>query len=126
MIREYVADLLPTGALFEWYRSSILTVEPNGDSNAALQPMTLYVEMDPAFESYDLTHMRQHLAAYYLYFWSYAFAGLPECAGDACLDDTQLLAKMSDTRLAALTRSDYTWAQNGGTTSPTPGDDIFQ
>lgn len=126
MIRGYVANLLPTGTLFEWYRSSVLTVEPNGDSNAALQPMMLYAAMDPTFESYDPTHMREHCAAYHLYFWSYAFAGPPECSGDACLADAKMLAHMSDERLAALTRSDYTWAQSTGASSPTPNDDVYQ
>jgi hypothetical protein len=33
---------------------------------------------------------------------------------------------MSNSRLAALTRSDYTWAHNDGTTSPMPGDDSYR
>jgi hypothetical protein len=82
--------------------------------------------MDPAFESYDPTHMREHCAANHLYFWSYAFAGPPECSGDACLGNAKVLAKMSDARLAALMRSDYSWAQDAGTLSPTPDDDLYQ
>ncbi|MBN1890057.1 MAG: hypothetical protein JW850_18820 [Thermoflexales bacterium] len=124
-IRQYVAELLPTGTLFEWYRSSVLTVEPEGDSNAALEPMMLYADMAPTFESYDTTHMREHCAAYHLYFWSYAFAGPPPCSGNGCLAMNKLLAKLSDAQLAAASRSDYTWAQSGGQSTPTADDDTY-
>jgi len=122
-IRESVAELLPTGTLLEWYWSSNLTVEPEGDSNDDLKPMVMYAAMDPAYESDD---MDKHLAAQHLYFWSYAFDGTSACAGDACLGMTRLLSKMSDAQLAAVMRSDYRWAQNGGQDTATPADDTYQ
>ena len=125
VIREYVAELLPTGTLFEWYWSSSLTVSPNGDANDALKPMTMYAAMNPAYVS-DPTNMRQHCAAYHLYFWSYAFDGPAACTGEACLAMTKLLSKMADAQLAAVMRSDYAWSQNGGASTATPDDDIYQ
>ncbi len=127
VVRGYVAELLPKGVLFEWYRSSVLTVDPNGDTNQELQPMTLYADMTPDFVGYDPTNMKKHCAAWNLYFWSYAFAGPPECSGDECLTSpARMLSKMSDARLAALMRSDYTWAQNAGALTSTPDDDTYQ
>jgi hypothetical protein len=124
VVREYVAELLPTGVLFEWYRSSTLTVNPNGDANEELQPMMLYSDMTPGFVWDD---MGKHCAAWNLYFWSYAFAGPPECSGDACLTSpAKMLSRMSEARLAALMRSDYTWAQNAWTLTSTPDDDTYQ
>lgn len=124
VIREYVAELLPKGVFFEWYRSSVLTVEPGGDSNAELEPMMMYADMTPNYVGDD---MSKHCAAWNLYFWSYAFAGPPECTGDACLaSPAKMLSRVSDARLAALMRSDYTWAQNVGAFTATPGDDTYQ
>jgi len=122
MVREYISELLPTGTLFEWYHSSDWTTEPQGDSNDALKPMTLYAVMNPAYVTEDKD---KHLAAKYLYFWSYAFDGPAACAGDACLSMTRLLSKMSDSQLAAVMRSDYRWTQNGGQSSSTPQDDTY-
>lgn len=122
-VRERVADLLPTGTLFEWYRSSNWTAEPVGDSNDDLKPMMMYTAMDP---TYAESGKDKHMAAKYLYFWSYAFDGPPECSGDACLGDARMLSRMSDARLAALMRSDYTWAQSAGTLTATPDDDTYQ
>jgi hypothetical protein len=122
-VRECVEELLPTGTLFEWYWSSSWTTEPEGDSNADLKPMMLYVAMDPAYASEGL---EKHMAAQHLYFWSYAFAGPAACSGDGCLGMTRLLSKMSDDQLAAVMRSDYRWAQNGGASTATPGDDAYQ
>jgi hypothetical protein len=71
--------------------------------------------------------MSKHCAAWNLYFWSYAFAGPPECSGDACLiSPAKMLSKVSDARLAVLMRSDYTWAQNAGGLTSTPDDDTYQ
>ena len=123
LVRERVAELLPQGVLFEWYRSSVLTVPPNGDANDDLQPMMLYVEMTPSFA---VDNMSKHCAARHLYFWSYAFSGPPECTGDGCLvGPAKMLSKMSDQRLAALMRSDYTWAQNAGALTASPDDDTY-
>lgn len=124
-IREQVVELTPTGTLFEWYWSSSLTVSPNGDTNAALKPMMLYAALTPAYVS-DATNMRQHCAAYHLYFWSYAFDGPATCTGEACLAMSRLLSKMTDTQLAAVTRSDYAWSQTGGAATATPDDDLHQ
>ncbi len=122
MVREYVAELLPTSVLFEWYRSSTLPVDP--DANQELQLMTLYSEMIPDFVS---DYVGKHSAGRDLYFWSYAFAGPPECNGDACLiSPARMLSRVSDARLAALMRSDYIWAQVAGTLTSTPDDDTYQ
>ncbi len=122
MIRGYVADLLPTGILFEWYRSSALTLPNKGDRNAPMESMMLYAEMSPAFAVDD---MSKHVAARHLYFWSYAFSGPAACAGDACLNIDRLLARMSDDQLAALMRSDVFWQQTGGTSTGSPIDDTY-
>jgi hypothetical protein len=122
-VREYIAELLPTGTLFEWYWSSGWTTGANGDSNDDLKPMVMYAAMDPAYESDD---MDKHLAAQHLYFWSYAFDGPSACVGDACLGMTRLLSRMSDAQLAAVMRSDYRWAQNAGQDTPSPDDDTYQ
>jgi len=122
MSREYIAGLLPTGTLFEWYHSSSLTVEPWGDSNEGLKPMILWADMHPDYEWDD---MSKHCAAYNLYFWSYAFAGPAACSGEACLGMNRLLARLSDAQLAAVSRSDYTWAQSAGNLTPTPNDDAY-
>jgi hypothetical protein len=127
LIREYIATLLPTDVLFEWYWSSVLTVNPNGDTNTALKPMMMYAEMSPDFAPDD---MSKHCAAWNLYFWSYAFDGPAECTGTACLGVDKLLARMSDAQLAALMRSDYTWSQEAGaltgSVTATPEDDVYQ
>ena len=124
LVRERVAELLPLGVLFEWYRSSVLTIPPIGDANDELQPMMLYAEMTPSFAGDD---MSKHCAARHLYFWSYAFSGPPECSGDGCLvGPAKMLSKMSDARLAALMRSDYTWTQSTGALTASPDDDTYQ
>jgi hypothetical protein len=123
VIRSFVEQLLPEGVLFEWYWSSNLTVNPNGDTNAALKPMMMYAEMSPDFVPDD---MSKHRAAWNVYFWSYAFDGPAACSGSACLEMNTLLAKMSDEQLAAVMRSDYAWAQSAGATTDSPSDDAFQ
>jgi hypothetical protein len=123
VIREYVDELLSKGVLFEWYRASSLTVNPSGDTNFALEPMMLYADMTPDFVAGD---MSKHRAAWNLYFWSYAFDGPAACTGNECLSMNKLLSKMSDEQLAALMRSDYTWAQNAGALTASPGDDTYQ
>jgi len=122
-VRDYVTGLLRQGILFEWYRSSNLTVEPNGYSNDPLQPMMLYAEMHPNFVADD---MSKHIAARHLYFWAYAFNGPASCTGTLCINIDRLLAKMTNDQLAALMRSDYTWSQTSGQTTATPDDDTYQ
>ncbi len=122
VVREYIADLIPTGTLFEWYWSSEWTTLPQGDANDALKPLIFYAEMDPAFETADLD---KHLAAQHLYFWSHAFDGPAACTGDACLDMTRVLSKMSDQQLADVMEADYYWVQDGGQTTETPEDDTY-
>ncbi len=122
VVREYIETLIPTGIRFEWYQSSEWTTPPEGDPNDALKPMTLYTEMDPAFET---DQKDKHLAAQHLYFWSYSFAGPAACTGEDCLDMTKLLGKMSDDQLAAVLRSDYRWQQDGGQDTATPEDDTY-
>jgi len=121
-IRKYVADLLPTGILFEWYRSSVLTLPNQGDRNEPMEHMMLYADMHPA---YVADAMSRHIAARHLYFWSYAFDGPPSCAGDACLHIHTLLARLSDAQLAALMRSDVMWQQTGGLYTASPNDDVY-
>lgn len=122
VVREYIAELIPGGTLFEWYWSSIWTTPPQGYANEELQRMTFYAEMDPAFESQNVD---KHLVAQHLYLWSYAFAGPAACTGEACLDMTRVLAQMSNEQLAAVTRSDYRWAQQEGQDTATPADDTY-
>lgn len=119
---QYVAELIPTGTLFEWYWSSAWTTLPQGDANDALKTMTLYAEMDPAYATADLD---KHQAAKHLYFWSYAFEGPEPCTGEACLAMTRLLAKMGDDQLAAVMRSDHRWLQDAGQATASPGDDTY-
>lgn len=121
-VRQYIAELLPTGTLFEWYWSSEWTTGANGDSNDGLKPMVLYAAMDP---QYALNGKDRHMAAQHLYFWSYAFDGPSVCTGDDCLNMTRLLSKMSDAQLAAVMRSDYRWAQSAGQITPSPDDDVY-
>jgi len=123
MAQDYVTELIPTDILFEWYRSSDLTLPPNGDANNALQPTMPYADMDPAYVS---DGMSKHIAARQLYFWSYAFPGPGACSGEACLGMTRLLAKMSDEQLAAIMRSDVTWSQTAGNSSASPSDDSYR
>jgi len=120
VVREYVAELLPTGTLFEWYWSSEWTTPDEGDANDALKPMVLYAAMDPAYASNDLD---KHMAANHLYFWSYGFPQSPPCAGVG--DDCRLLGQMSDAQLASLMRSDYYWTQSEGQATATPADDVY-
>lgn len=118
VVREYVAELLPTGTLFEWYWSSGWTTPDEGDANDDLKPMMLYAEMDPAYASEDLD---KHMAPRYLYFWSKGFP-------DACTgvgDDCRLLGQMSDAQLASLMRSDFRWEQSTGQATDTPSDDFY-
>jgi hypothetical protein len=122
VVREYIAELTPSGTLFEWYWSSIWTTPPQGDTNDALKPMTLYAEMDPAYATEDVD---KHLAAQHLYFWSYAFDGPAACTGEACLGMTKVLSRMSDDQLAAVLRSDYRWVQDAGQATDTPEDDAY-
>ncbi len=121
VVREYIADLIPAGTLFEWYWSSEWTTAPQGDANDALKPLVFYAEMDPAFETDDLD---KHLAAQHLYFWSHEFPQSPPCTGVG--DDCRLLGQMSDAQLASLMRSDFRWEQNGGPGTKTPDDDTYQ
>ena len=117
-IREYVAELLPTGTLFEWYWSSEWTTPDEGYANDDLKPMMLYAEMDPAYATDGLG---RHMAPRYLYFWSKEF---PDgCTGVG--DDCRLLGQMSDAQLASLMRSDYRWAQSEGRGTETPSDDVY-
>lgn len=120
VVRDYIAELLPTGTLFEWYWSSDWTTPNEGDANEALKPMVLYAAMDPAYVSSGLD---KHMAANHLYFWSYGFPQAPPCAGVG--DDCRLLAQMGDAQLASLMRSDYRWAQSEGQSTDTPGDDVY-
>jgi len=120
VVREYIAELLPTGTLFEWYWSSDWTTPNEGDANDALKRMVLYAEMDPAYVSSGLD---KHMAANHLYFWSYGFPQAPPCAGVG--DDCRLLAQMGDAQLASLMRSDYYWTQSEGQSTETPGDDVY-
>jgi len=122
MVRQYVQDLLPKGVLFEWYRSSPLTEEPAGDGNLAMRPMMLYARMHPNFVT---DNMSKHVAAFDLYFWSYAWPQQPDCSGDDCLGNGPMLARVSNTRLAALMRADYTWEQISGLNTATPADDVY-
>ena len=122
MVRQDVQDLLPHGVLFEWYRSSPLTEEPYGDGNLAMRPMMLYARMHPGFAPDDPS---KHLAAFGLYFWSYAWPQQPDCSGDGCLADGPMLARVSNARLAALMRGDYTWEQTSGMSTATPSDDVY-
>jgi hypothetical protein len=121
VVRDYIADLTPSGTLFEWYWSSTWTTPPQGDANDALKPMTFYAEMDPTYTSEDLD---KHMAPRYLYFWSYEFPQSPPCTGIG--DDCQLLGQMSDAQLASLMRSDFRWEQNSGQDTDTPDDDTYQ
>ena len=68
VVREYIADLIPTGTLFEWYRSSEWTTPDQGDANEALEPMVLYAEMSPQYAG---TGLERHMAPRHLYFWAY-------------------------------------------------------
>ncbi len=122
VVREYIAALIPTGTLFEWYWSSTWTTPPQGDANDALKPLAFYAEMDPAFETEDLD---KHLAAQHLYFWSHAFDGPEPCAGDVCLGMTRVLSKMSDQQLADVMGAPYNWVQDGGQNTATPADDTY-
>ncbi len=118
VVREYIAELLPTGTLFEWYWSSGWTTPDEGDANDALKPMVLYAEMSPQYAANDLD---RHMAPRYLYFWAKGFED--ECTGVG--DECRLLGQMSDAQLASLMRSDYRWAQSAGQTTDTPNDDFY-
>jgi hypothetical protein len=118
VVREYVAELLPTGTLFEWYWSSEWTTPDEGYANDALKPMMLYAAMDP---TYAVDNKDKHMAPRYLYFWSKAFEQDCTGIGDAC----RLLGQMSDAQLAVLMRSDYYWTQSAGQATDTPGDDVY-
>ena len=122
VVREYIADLIPTGTLFEWYWSSEWTTPPQGDANDALKPSVFYAEMDPAFETEELD---KHLAAQHLYFWSHAFDGPDACTGADCLEMTRVLSKMSDQQLADVMGADCYWAQDDGKSTATPQDDTY-
>jgi hypothetical protein len=121
-VRRYIAELLPTGTLFEWYWSSEWTTGDNGDSNDDLKPMVMYAAMDP---QYAANGKDRHMAAQHHYFWSYAFDGPLACTGDDCLNMTKLLSKMSNAQLAAVMRSDYRWAQSAGQLTSSPDDDLY-
>lgn len=123
MVREYIAELVPTGTLFEWYRSSDWTTPTEADANVELEPLVLYAEMDPDFAA---NGKDKHMAAQHLYFWSYAFAGPTACSGPSCLAMDKVLSKMDDAQLAAVTRSDYAWTQTAGNLTATPEDDVYQ
>ena len=123
VVRATIAALIPTGTLFEWYHSSDWTTPPQADANDALQPMLLYAQMRPIYAADDL---EAHMAAQHLYFGSYAFDGPAPCAGAACLTMDTLLARMSDDQLASVSRSDYLWTQDGGSSSATPEDDTYR
>jgi hypothetical protein len=118
VVREYIADLLPTGTLFEWYWSSEWTTPDEGDANDALKPMVLYAEMAP---QYALNGLQRHMAPRYLYFWAYTFPQDPPCSGtdDAC----RLLGQMSDAQLTMLAGTH--WQQVAGQTTATPSDDLY-
>lgn len=122
VVREYIAGLIPTGVLFEWYRSSTWTTPPQGDANDALKPLVFYAEMDPAF---DADNLDKHLAAQHLYFWSHAFDGPAACTGNECLGMTRVLSKMSDQQLADVMSTPYYWIQDGGQNTATPADDTY-
>jgi hypothetical protein len=124
-IRGYVADILAArDALFEWYWSSPLTVEPFGYTNSPLKPMMLFAEMQPG-DSFAPDPMSKHCAAYHLYFWAYAFDRSPDCNGDGCLNMNRLLSRMTNNQLRAVMRPDYVWVQDGGQATATPKDDTF-
>ena len=124
IVRGYVAELLARGILFEWYRSSSLTVEPKGLRNEEMERMMLYAEMSPDFAG---DQMSKHCAAYHLYFWSFAFPGPSACMGNDCVQGPgKLLAKMDNARLAALMRSDYFWRQSDGRATHSPADDLYE
>ncbi|RLC61373.1 MAG: hypothetical protein DRI48_10835, partial [Chloroflexi bacterium] len=122
VVREYIAALIPTGTLFEWYWSSTWTTPPQGDANDALKPLVFYAEMDPAYDPDDLD---KHLAPRYLYFWSYEFDGPAPCTGDGCLGMTRVFSKMSDQQLADVMDADCYWTQDGGQSTKTPQDDTY-
>ncbi len=122
VVREYITELKAAGTLFEWYWSSEWTTPPQGDANDALKPLIFYAEMEPAFETDDLD---KHLAAQHLYFWSHEFAGPDACTGDACLEMTHVLSKMSDQQLADVMDADCYWVQDGGQSTETPQDDTY-
>jgi hypothetical protein len=118
VVRTYIADLLPTGTLFEWYWSSEWTTPGQGDANDALKPMVLYAEMDPQYAG---TGLDRHMAPRYLYFWAYEFP----LSCDGVADECRLLGQMPDEQLATLMRSDYRWTQVAGQGTPKPDDDGY-
>ena len=124
VIDDYVYQLINTNNVaFEWYRSSDLTVEPNGDSNPDLKPLVMYADMYPTFTT---NAMLKHCAAYRLYHWSLAFSGPPDCSGDACLNISNLLAQVRDAQVEDLMLADYVWRQIDGFATETPGDDHYE
>ena len=124
VINEYAYQLIKTNNLaFEWYRSSELTVEPNGDSNPSLESLVMYADMNPTFTT---NQMIKHCAAYRLYDWSLSFAGPGNCSGDACLNISNLLAQVSDEQVRSLMRSGYIWRQIDGFATETPEDDHYE
>jgi uncharacterized protein YjdB len=127
--REQINTLKTRGVIFERYKSSNINDFFIGDSNMPLTTMIGQTELIPSWIP-NTDQGARHVAAYNMYFRSFAYSPPPECfdtsTGGYNCSGTGASAKTSDVRTKEMMNSSYTWYQIAGMNTEVPSDNMFQ
>ncbi|GAB4565233.1 MAG: hypothetical protein Tsb0020_15960 [Haliangiales bacterium] len=121
--RDIVATLIDQGVIFSRYKSSNINDFGVGDRNTSLTNMIGETELVPSFIS-SFDQAGRHVAAYNLYYHSFAFA--PPTACDAACDEQAASASTGDARMRELMDEASRWIQSAGERTESPGDNVFR
>jgi uncharacterized protein YjdB len=126
--RDHVTNLRSLGVIFERYKSSNINDLFIGDSNQPLTTLIGQTELIPGWIP-NTSQSARHVAAYNMYFRSFAFSPPPECSTDAFGNRTcggiAASAKTTDVRTREMMNSTYQWIQTAGTLTEPPNDNMF-
>ncbi len=127
--REHVNTLKTRGVIFERYKSSNINDFFIGDANIPLTTMIGNTELIPQWIP-NTDQAARHVAAYNMYFRSFAYSPPPECfdtsTGGYSCTGTAASAKTSDVRTREMMNSSYVWYQIGGMATEVPSDNLFE
>lgn len=125
---NHLRSVQPVGVIFERYKSSNINDFFIGDSNQGLTTMIGQTELIPGWIP-NTNQSARHVAAYNMYFRSFAFTPPPECSTDAfgnrTCAGTAASASTSDSQTRWMMNSSFQWIQTAGTLTELPSDNMF-
>ncbi len=123
LAREFIADLIAEGVVFERYKTSNINDFFIGDRNRPLTRMIGETEIIPGY-IINLDQPGRHISAPNLYFHSFASPPPPACDG-AC-NQLAASAATSDARIRELMDEASRWIQIAGERTEDPADNMFE